>query len=568
MRTSFIKDLNRSNELKPTHQFYESVRATTMEFPQESRSLKNRNASLDSRSNCIRPVNPEFETYQKISQERIKLLEKQLREISEQLAKMQKINRKLLEEKLQIDPVEMHYMVQELIVADFKKELIESQAEVEKNRMEAEKAKRKAEQLILENKKLEGSIKRYRKIIGDMTGTPRFNALTESLSNSYQDNFPPQLPNIKNGLVDSYKPPGTGMSSKSFDKPLHRILPMLESSISEISSSETFHSLLSHLAKTCKSILSCERCTIFLISPIIQQLYTTFFSNFHSINRVLLGTSWILIHTDPSADSSSPVFAKSSELIPGIRTPEEIVEPIMIHKHPIIAVQCQNSSKGFDLQDSRVLKIVLLQVRSCLKQFLLKDKETKLQVQLQDMSAVIAALSKARSHQALANTIDAILPKFFEFHTAGIIFVDKSEKEFFSFAYSRLGAEKYSSDTVWFPATMGLSGETFKSRSMKVYENVKKKNLYNPEVDNIANASDVSSLIMSCLPGPNDTIVGILQLSNKISGSISAKDIKLVGELSIVIGNLIVGVNEIDEAKELTVKMKKYFDSSKMEELT
>lgn len=180
------------------------------------------------------------------------------------------------------------------------------------------------------------------------------------------------------------------------------------------------------------------------------------------------------------------------------------------------------------------------------------------------MSNIIASLSKSRTHQDLANTVDSVLPKYFEFQSVGIIFVDKAGQEFYALAYSRYGSEKYSNDTTRFPITMGLSGETFQAKSIKVYENVKRKNLYNPEIDNVSNCSDVNSLIMACLPGPNDSILGILQLSNKISGNISAKDVKLVGEISVVIGSLVDGINAIDEAKELTVKMKKYFDTSNL----
>lgn len=278
--------MQKNADLKQTHNFYESIRTTTIEFPSQPKKLNNRNASVDSHS---KPRDPEFETYQKISHERIRMLERQLKDLSEQLDKMQKINKKLVENKLQVDPVEMHYMVQELIVADFKKELIETQSEVEKNRIETEKAKRKIEQLILENKKLEGSIKRYRKILGDMTGTQRYSAVSENLKD-IPESPSSQLPNI-NKSYDSGRALNSSMSIRSTEKPLHRIIPQIETSLSDISSVETLHDLLTQLSKACKNILNCEKCSIFLISPLIQQLYTTFFTSYHNIHRVLLGTN-------------------------------------------------------------------------------------------------------------------------------------------------------------------------------------------------------------------------------------------------------------------------------------
>ncbi|MFS6706501.1 hypothetical protein WHK35_14330, partial [Staphylococcus aureus] len=127
-------------------------------------------------------------------------------------------------------------------------------------------------------------------------------------------------------------------------------------------------------------------------------------------------------------------------------------------------------------------------------------------------------------------------------------------------AYSSDSDLKYSQDKIRFPITMGLTGETYKHKGWVVYESVKKKHLYNPEIDNIASASDLNMCLMSCLPGPRNGISGILQLGNKVGG-FSQRDIKVVNGLSTILGFMVAGVNDISEALELTIKMKQHLNA-------
>ncbi|OMJ88864.1 hypothetical protein SteCoe_9063 [Stentor coeruleus] len=525
-------------------QGYESLKSNLVEFPNIEFS-KTRNNSLDPTVKSLKLKLTEMETIVKISRERVRLLEKTVEDLSMQLEKLQTINKTLLSEKLDINSSEIHFFVQDLIVADVKKQLEDAHGDIEKYRMDTERMKKRYESILQENKRIEGSIKRYRKIISEISSQK-----IQSIDTTTVDDTESVLPSIKKNWGEPQK-------ARNTDKHRVKVLPIIEQHVKEMTEANTIPLIFTKLCEAIRLITSCQKISIYIISPSLQQVYVQYFQSIQHVQRVLLGNTWVQLHTDPSCDVIEPMFNKVEEILSGVRTTEKLIQSVSLQKEPSIIIQCLNPSRPFDSNDEKFISILMSHMAACVKIVVSLKKEKALKEQLVDVVNVSAGISRARNHQSLANSIDQLLPKFFECETAGVVFVDEESKEFYTLAYSSNQEEKFSQDIIRFPISMGLTGETYKCRSSHIFENVKKKHLYNPEIDNIASASDLSTCLMSCLNGPNNMIYGIMQLGNK-SGGFSQRDIQLVTSFSTILGYMIAGINDISEAMELTIKMKQH----------
>ena len=541
---SLRHSIGNSNEVHKSFNGYESLKSNLVEFPSMDAS-KTRNSSMDPAVKSLRIKLTEMETILKISRERVRLLESTVEEMANQLEKVQAINKALLNEKLDLNSNDVHLFVQDLIVADIKKQLEEAHGDIEKHRMDSERAKKRYETILQENKKVEGSIKRYRKLMLDM-GAHRL----QSVEVASVDDADSVLPSIKKSWGDQSK-------AKPSEKQRVKALPIVEQHMKEMSEASTLPAIFTKACSAVRLITGSQKISLYLISPTVQQAYVAYFQSIQHVQRVLLGNIWIQLHTDPSCDVIEPHFAKIEEVTSGVRTSDRLVQCVFMQKEPSLVMQCLQPSRAYDFSDEKNIALILDHMAVCVKLVIALKREKNLKDQLLEVSNVAAGISRARNHHTLANTVDQLLPKFFEFETAGVVFLDEDSQELYTLAYSSSPDEKYSQDIIRFPISMGLTGETYKSRGVQIYENVKKKHLYNPEIDNIASASDLSCCLMACLHGPHNKIYGILQLGNKL-GTISKRDVQMVTGFSVILGHMIAGVNDISEAMDLTIKMKQH----------
>lgn len=538
---SLRHSIGNTNELHKSFNGYELLKPNLVEFPNIELS-KTRNISLDPAVKSLRLKLTEMETILKISRERVRLLESTVEELGMQLEKVQAINKSLLNEKLDLNSNDVHFFVQDLIVADIKKQLEEAHHDIEKHRLDSERAKKRYETIQQENKKIEGSIKRYRKLMLDM------GAHRQSIDSSITDDTESVLPSLKKNY-------GEPVKSKVLEKTRIKALPIVEQSIREMSEATTIPEIFTKACNAVRAISGCQKISLYLVSPSIQQIYLSYFKSIQYVQRVLLCNTWVQLHTDESCDVVEPKFVKIEEVANGVRTADKLIHCVVVQKEPSLIMQCLFPLRPFDYSDEKNISIILEHMSICVKGVTSMKREKLLRDQLLEIVTVSAGISKARNHHSLANAVDQLLPKFFEFETAGVVFLDEDSQELYTLAYSSNPDEKYSQDIIRFPITMGLTGETYKSRSTQIFENVKKKHLYNPEIDNIASASDLSTCLMSCLPGPRNKIYGILQLGNKVGG-VTQRDVQMVSGFSTILGYLIAGVNDISEAMDLTIKMR------------
>lgn len=194
-----------------------------------------------------------------------------------------------------------------------------------------------------------------------------------------------------------------------------------------------------------------------------------------------------------------------------------------------------------------------------------KHKEITQKQHVTELTNIAANLLMNRSFKDLANKIYEILPGFFEFEKAGIVFVDEHSNEFFKMVSSGEDHEKYSDRFVQFSLNAGVTGEVFKTSEICHFHNVKNLRFYNPEIDNVAAAPNLRNCIMGCMLGHDDKVVGILQLGNKTNGRhITDTDIKKMKSVQKLIGMCISATNVVVECLSLTIGFKTTIDKATM----
>ena len=515
-------------------QGYESLKSNLIEFP--SLEHKGRTTSVDPSVKALKFKLTELESTVRHCRERIKTLEKTVFDLNLQLEKVQVVNNALLSEKLDINSPEISYFLQDIVVHDIKKQLESAYNENEKHRMDTERMKKKYEAIVQENRRIEGSIKRYRKLVSQ--NSSHRNSVDSNAQFEEQFLSKPEITVV--GERGKYKQ-----------------LMLVDGFIKDIVECGSLFSLFNKFCNAVRGLIGCQKVTVYLLNSELQRFYTQYFASAQYVQKVTMGNVWIMVHTDASCDIIEPCFTKTEEVLNSVKTADRLIQSMLIMKDPALVVQCLNPLKPFDQADEKILTSLFQSTSATAKLILSQSREKALKSQLVSLVEVSSNISKSRNHQSLATAVHTFLPKFFECETAGIVFIDEETQESYTLAYSSEPNQLFSKDVIRFPIYMGLTGETYKSKGIQIFDNVKKRNLYNPEIDNIASAPDLNMSLMSCLSGPNDGIFGVLQLGNKVGG-FSEKDLQVVAGFSTILGYMAAGIYDISEAMNLTIKIREY----------
>jgi hypothetical protein len=494
--------------------FYETLKTNLVQFPPKplTRSVRTRSQDANSRKLMVQVT--ELENFKRVAQEKLKIFERQIEDLTEHLGRMHSINKQLLHSKLTVNPAEVEFIVSELQNSELKAKL--SQMVLENERMKAENVslKETVEKLQKENKSLEEQrVEGQKPVIAEAIS---MKSIDDRLSTPRVVNFR-TLEKARFGVKN---------------------LQMLHKALADMSSATNFIGLLSALGSSVKRTLDCEKCSVYVCSGFMQRLYLDANDQQAPVQKLSIGSSWVLVHSGLGLNSEMPVFNHLEEAANGIRSGQDLVEPAMLNKEIALIVQCQSSSKGiFEQTDEVLLRIILEACIACTKSWIAKRKEENLQDQLLEVTNICAAFARARTYHYLASTVNSLLPGFFDFEAAELLYIDEETSEFYGISHGQTIQK--------FPLSQGMTGEAYEGRSMKIYDSFNKKEEIK-EVDNFAAVDEVQNLIVVCLPGPNRTILGVLQLYNKMNNSISPKDIQLVGEMSILLGSVIAMLTHIN----------------------
>lgn len=532
MKPSSISRKGKS-EIGKSFVFYEALKTNLVQFPPKPLTRGNRAKSQDANLRKLMSQISDLETFKRVALEKMRVYEHQIEDLSDHLGRMHSINKQLLHSKMTVNPAEVEFIVAELQSSEMKTRLSQFSIENEKLRSEVESLRKKVEELEKAERMEKGERLQANegfpkvgsgKLHDDGKADIKTSGIVETLS-------------VKS-IEDRLCTPRVGLRGVERSRFGVKNLQILHKSLSDLSSSSTFVTLLSNLASITKRSLDCEKVTIFLVSNYIQRLYLDYNDPQNPVQKVSISGTWVLVHNDISTSSEVPVFSHIDEAVNGIRSGQDLVEPAVVNKEIALIVQCQSSAKGmFEQTDEVMLRIILECVVNSTRTFISKRKEENLQDQLLEVTNVCAAFARSRTFHYLASTVNSLLPSFFDFESAELLYIDEESNEFYGISHSQTLSK--------FPLNSGMTGEAYQNRSMKIYDSFNKKEKIE-DIDNFAKVNEVNNLIIVCLPGPNRAILGVLQLYNKINNNISPKDIQLVGEMSILLGSVIAMLTVIN----------------------
>ena len=451
----------------------------------------------------------ELQTINKICRERNKLLERQIDELNHQLGNMHKINVKLLSNRGTSDFNDY----EQVYTAVNKKELVEAYKQIDFLQLELEKTKNFYRVLLEDNENLKNKILQYRKYVAQLS-------TSQEISPVLQDFIEFPL-----NLVKSLEVLKTV-------KTLPNVFEVVCSSLKEIAISTS----------------------VYIVSPSVQKLYLECMKK--NVEKIRIGKHFVIAVSDSKYDK--PVFSALEQAVNSKFSHDFIIVPGKLSNQTDFLIQCCNPSKkkNFDANDEKIVNLYgdfACRVIKLIKQ---KTEENELKNRLEGIVSVLSLLFIAQTLDTFANQVDSHLARFFGFETAGIVFLDNIKSQFFIFGYSSKPGQKFGNEVIRLPCTMGITGEVFATSEYKIYEKIKQKAKYSPEIDNVSATGEIRQSFFICLPGTENNFSGVLQLFNKVTGKITQDDCKLITELSKILGYMIDGIAKIEQAMDLTTRMK------------
>jgi hypothetical protein len=481
---------------------------------------------------------PSYSSESKVLKDKDKNLEVLVLQISEEnlklkeeLACMQKINKTLLEsEKISNEDYTNFY--QTVLVDHLQKKIDNLGEEANFYRIENKKNSLERDYLKKDKKYVLALAHKYK---------------TLSLE-KYKKNSQVKVADSGTGLKPNY--------SLNYEKRVLSLNDFIKSTetISEIS--ET----LSLIGKFLTQTLRAEKVSILLVSENIKDLYIKKAKN--AFRHHWNDTS-IIIAEGPYLSQIELNDLHIEQINAGFGSGKEMYSTISLDNEPSIyiclknKIPAKNEFNLFTAVDFNYFNLATTCAALVLKHFKAKAREKQEIDHLLQFTELVSQLINNKNHKELANNVFTYVPKYLEFESAGVIFVDQSEEQFFMMLPSEKFTEKFSSTSIKFPISLGITGDVYKKNKPVKFDNPKSNRLFNTDIDNTTKSSNIKNCIFSSLLGINDEVVGVLQVFNKEnSKNISEKDLLKTKYLQKILGMCISCTNCISEASSLTINFK------------
>ena len=465
-------------------------------FP-ESPNLK----SLKLQVNELHTVN---QTYR----ERNKMLERQIEDLNSEMNNLLKLNRKLANNfgNTQIQDLE------QVFEGIYKKQMNDAFSTIDQLKQELDSSRGMIQILREENNLLKTKLLQYRKYVVQLSSSQEIPLFT------------PTTVEFSKDILDSLT-----------------ILNKIKS-VPELF--DAFASILKPIAQT----------TLFFIhSSTLGKLYNS--SQKHPKEKVRVQRLNLLVHGDIS--KTKAYFTTKDDLADRSYSADYMLVPGIIYKDFDYIIQCTSPVRSsFTENDLLTLSLLSQYLSRLLKTLQVKSFENLRRASMEKLIKLVSKLVTAKSLDALANLVDEHLAELFEFQEAGVVFVDHRANQFFIYGYSPKVNVKFCNEVIRLPIGMGFTGEVFKGSEVKVFENLKNKAGFNQDIDNVASTGDIKQCAMVKLPGPDGVFTGVLQISNKVIGKVNQNDLKMIQDIAPVLGHIIFGITNFEEAFDLTLKMK------------
>ena len=256
--------------------------------------------------------------------------------------------------------------------------------------------------------------------------------------------------------------------------------------------------------------------------------------------------------------SLSPEQMKS-----GFISGKELYSTIYFQNIPSIYICLSNKSvaKGdsslFSSSEFNYFHLITTCASLVLKYTKTKERETKEMQHVLELTELLSNIINNKNHKELANNIYSYIPRFLEFKSAGIIFIDQLKNEFFGMLPSESIYEKFSNTTTRFSIDLGITGEVYKKGGILRFDDLKIHRLFNSEIDNPVRCSTLTNCVFANLIGLDNSIVGILQVFHKLDNKpVTERDIEKIKSLQKILGICVSCTNIINETSSLTINFK------------
>ena len=502
---------------------------------------------------------------------KIEQLERQVQELTGQLESMKKANKSLLEEK-GFAGGELHALYQNLFITDMKQQMTDMNSDIVRFRFEKEQMKKELEYFRKENGQLKASIKRYRVML--VKGLKRNTKESEGPDDG-SSAYSVGVSEIDRSFTR------TDSEKKKVSHELHHHSHSVKINSISLSRIEKLNLVLiqlincTNINQLCKvitraaiSLTKSTKVSIYIVESKARDQYTKSYSGSADfIGRVRIGNTWILMHTHKEAYQEEPLFKKFEDLKYPIRQADHLIIPIIHNREICLIIQCQEK-KGHELKhqiyiplDELLLKIVANSVALKIESIYSNEQE---KVELKNSSQIAQVASRIISsltHRDIANRVRSVLPHFFDFENAGIVFIDHKTNQFYVMIHDPSSDDYFGDGYLRFPFGIGLTGQAISRDGISVFPNPKTIAIYNPEIDNVGWVHETKCIVMGCLKDWNGNLIGVVQLTNKKDDEVGPKDVKRLESFLELLGTCIATANLAVEQFSITIKFKSVMET-------
>ena len=499
---------------------------------------------------------------------RIEQLERQVKDFSDQLTSMKEMNKSLLEDK-GFGGGEVHALYQDLFITDMKQQMSDLSHDVTKFRSQKEQMRKEFDSIKKENGQLQATVKRYRSMLTTALKKPVTS--TESAgdaSSAYSAMMSESERNMGKHSDSSKKrlsqenslqvPHGLKLNLLSLNK-----IEKLNLVLIQLNNCSDFNQLCKIITRAAKGLTKSQRVSVYVISEKAREHYIQAFTGSADfIGRVRIGNIWIIMHTHKDAYQEEPLFKKLEELKFPIRHTDLLVIPILHDREISIAVQCQDKigtqekNRVYVPADELLLKVIANAVSMKMQSIFSMEQERLEMKHSSQIAHVASRIVSSLTHREIANRVRKVLPQYFDFENAGIVFLDNKTNQFFVMIHDPSSDDYFGEAVLRFPFGIGLTGQAISTEGVTVFHNPKTLPFYNPEVDNVGWVQETRVIVMGSLKDWNGNLVGVIQFTNKKYGDVEAKDVKRLESLLEMLGTCIAATNLSVEHFSLTIKFK------------
>lgn len=264
---------------------------TNMEMTVPQTASNESKASDDQRANFFHKMIL-LEKQRRADLLRIEQLERQVKDLADQLNTMKEMNKNLLEEK-GFGGGEVHALYQDLFITDMKQQMNDMNNDISKFRSQKEQIRKEFESVKKENGQLHATVKRYRTMLTNALKKPQNTSEIGDSSSAYSG-FISESGTVgkisesskKRVSADNLQPPQRlALNSLSYNK-----VEKLNLVLIQLNNCTNFNQLCKIITRAAKGLTKSQRVSVFVISTKARDQYTkSFAGSADFIGKVRLG---------------------------------------------------------------------------------------------------------------------------------------------------------------------------------------------------------------------------------------------------------------------------------------